>query len=147
MRRRDFLALVGGATATSALWDVARAQDGERVRHLGVLMPFVEGDAEGQSRLAAFREALQKLGWTEGKNLRVDYRWSPPGAKELQDSARQLLALKPEILFSPATPTTTALRQLPHQIPIVFTNIADPIGSGFVEPGAARRSCHRLHEP
>jgi len=130
MRRRDFIALLGCGAAL-ALPHVARAQD--RMRRIGVLMAYPEGDAEAQARVAAFRDGLQKLGWTEGRNIRIDTRWATPGdAEARQRFAKELVALQPDLIFSLNTPTTAALVQQTRTIPIVFAVVVDPVGSGFV---------------
>ena len=130
MRRREFITLVGGATAA---WPFAtRAQESKRVRRLGVLMGRLEGDTEGQARLAAFLEQFQKLGWLEGRTIRVDIRWQTPDADSLHRFAKELVALQPDVILSESTPPTAALRQQTRTIPIVFAVVSDPIGSGFV---------------
>jgi putative ABC transport system substrate-binding protein len=117
MRRRDFITLVGGAALASPL--AARAQ--ERVRRIGVLMAYTESDSEAQVRVAAFREGLQKLGWAEGRNIRIEYRWAPPGdAESRQQFAKDLVALQPELIFTDSTPNTAALLQQTRTIPIIF---------------------------
>src|SRR5262245_35281090 len=130
MRRREFITLLGGAAAS---WPLAvRAQQPERVRRIGVLMAVPENDHEYQAFLAAFREGLQKLGWAEGRNIRIDTRWAALDAEAMQRLAKELVALQPELILSPTTPTTAALFQQTRTIPIIFVNVADPIGSGFV---------------
>ena len=131
MRRREFITLLGGAAA----WPlVARAQQSDRTRRVGVLMSFTENDSEGQTFVAAFREELQKLGWTDGRNIRIDTRWATPGDDGLGEKlAKELVALQPELILSQNTPTTTALLQQTRTIPIIFTAVSDPVGSGFVE--------------
>jgi putative ABC transport system substrate-binding protein len=130
MKRRDFITLLGGAAA----WPLAgRAQQGERMRRVGVLMGFAESDPEGQAWVAAFREGLQKLGWTEGRNIWIDTRWTRPGDTEsVQRFAKELIALKPDLILAHSTPITESLLQQTRTIPIIFANIADPVGSGFV---------------
>jgi putative ABC transport system substrate-binding protein len=103
------------------------------MRRIGVLMAIAESDREGQTRVAAFREGLQKLGWAEGRNIRIDTRWALPGdAESRQRFAKELVALQPDLILSQATPTTAVLRQQTRTIPIVFVGVSDPIGSGFV---------------
>src|SRR5438874_162628 len=130
MRRREFITLGGAAVA----WPLdARAQQPERVRRIGVLMGFPESDSEAQAYIAAFRDGLPKLGWTEGRNTRIDTRWATPAdASSMQRFAKELVALQPDLILSSTTPTTAALLQQTHTIPIVFALVADPIGSGFV---------------
>jgi putative ABC transport system substrate-binding protein len=128
-RRRQFLTLVGCAAA----WPLAaRAQQAELMRLIGVLMAYAESDPEGQAWVAAFREALQKLGWAEGRNIRIDTRWATPDVDAMQRLAKELVALQPDLILSQSTPTTAALLQHTRTIPIIFANIADPVGSGFV---------------
>ena len=130
MRRREFITLLGGAAAA---WPMAaRAQQGERMRRIGVLMAYAEGDREGASFVATFREGLQQLGWAEGRNIRIDFRWAALDAELMQRFAKELVALQPDIILSNTTPTTTALLQQTRTIPIVFVLVADPVGSGFV---------------
>ena len=102
------------------------------MRRIGVLMGYAEGDVEGQSYLAAFREGLQKLGWTDGRNIRIDYRWGALDAESLQRFAKELVALQPDLILAQGTTTTAALMQQTRTIPIVFALVADPILSGFV---------------
>ena len=128
MRRREFITLLGG----SAAWPLAARAQTERMRRIGVLMGYAEGDVEGQSYLAAFREGLQKLGWTDGRNIRIDYRWGALDAESLQRFAKELVALQPDLILAQSTPTTAALMQQTRTIPIVFALVADPILSGFV---------------
>jgi putative tryptophan/tyrosine transport system substrate-binding protein len=131
MRRRDFITLLGGAAAAWPL--AARAQQGERVRRIGVLMGYPENDLEGPAFFAAFREGLQKLGWMEDRNIRFDTRWaSPDDAEARQRFAKELVALQPDLILSAVTPTTAALLQQTRTIPIVFATVSDPVGSGFV---------------
>ncbi len=130
MRRREFITLLSGAVAAWPL--TAHAQKSERVRRIGVLMPYRESDREGQANVVAFREGLQKLGWVEGRNTHIDIRWASLDAETIQRSAKELVALQPELILSPNTPCTAALLQQTRTIPIVFVNVGDPVGSGFV---------------
>jgi ABC-type uncharacterized transport system substrate-binding protein len=131
MKRRDFITVLGGAAVGWPL--AARTQQGERVRRIGVLMAYVENDPEGQAGIAAFREGLQTRGWTEGRNIRLDTRWATPGdADAMQRSAKELVALAPDLILSPTTPATAATLQQTRSIPIIFVNVSDPVGSGFV---------------
>src|SRR5262245_27781806 len=127
--RRKFLATLGGAAAAWPL--AARAQQPE-LRRIGVLMSFAESDPEAQARVAAFREGLQKLGWTEGRNIRIDTRWATANVESIQRFAKELLALQPELVLSATTPTTAALLQQTRTVPIIFAVVSDPVGSGFV---------------
>jgi putative tryptophan/tyrosine transport system substrate-binding protein len=130
MRRRDFLWLIGSAGA----WPLtARAQQPERMRQIGVLLGYAEGDSEVRTHMAAFLNGLQKLGWTEGRNIGIATRWAVPRDTEaVQRFAKELVALQPDLLVSNTTPTTIALLQQTRTIPIVFANLSDPIGSGLV---------------
>jgi putative tryptophan/tyrosine transport system substrate-binding protein len=131
MKRRAFITLLGGAAAA---WpQVARAQQPERVRRIGVFMPLAADDPIGQARIAALREGLEKLGWTEGRNIRIDTRWTSTGDVEsMQRFAKELVALQPDLIVTQSTPITATLLQETRTIPIVFALVADPIGSGFV---------------
>jgi putative ABC transport system substrate-binding protein len=130
LRRRQFITLLGGAAAA---WPLsARAQQADRIRLIGVLMAYAESDPEGQAWVAAFREALQKLGWAEDRTIRIDTRWATPDVEAMQRLAKELVALQPHLILSQSTPTTAALLQHTRTIPIIFANIADPVGSGFV---------------
>ena len=131
MKRRDFIALAGGAAAAWPL--AARAQQPDRVRRIGVLMGYPESDPEAQAFIAAFRGGLRKLGWTEGRNTRIDTRWATPADTDsMQQFAKELVASQPDLILSSTTPTTAALLQQTRTIPIVFVIVADPVGSGFV---------------
>ena len=131
MRRREFLSVLGGAAAGWPL--AARAQRGERIRRIGVLIGYSENNLEGQANIAAFREGLQKLGWTEPGNIRLDIRWATPDdAAARHQFAKELIALQPELILSNNTPTTAALLQQTRSIPIIFGNVSDPVGSHFV---------------
>ena len=131
MQRRNFITLLGGAAAAWPL--AARAQQGERMRRIGALMGYAESDSDARAWYAAFRDALQKLGWTQGRNIQVDARWAAPDdAESMRRFAMELVALQPDVLLSSTTPPTTALLQQTRTIPIVFALVADPIGRGFV---------------
>jgi len=128
MHRRSFLTLLG---ASASAWPLAaRAQQG--VRRIGVLMAYAEDDRDYQGFLAGFREGLQKLGWTEGRNLRIDTRWATAELDLIQRYARELASSQPELILSSSTTTTAALLQETRTIPIIFPAVIDPIGSGFV---------------
>jgi ABC-type uncharacterized transport system substrate-binding protein len=131
MRRRDFIKMVGGSVVT---WPLpAGAQQPDGVRRIGILIGYAETDPEVQTQLAAFQDGLRKLGWTEGRNIRIDTRWATPGDTEsMQRFAKELIALQPDLLVSNTTPATTALLQQTRTVPIVFASLSDPIGSGFV---------------
>ena len=130
MRRRAFLKLVGGSAVAWPL--VARAQQPERMRRIGVLMGYAESDRQGQANVAAFRMGLQKLGWTEGRNVAIEYRWAAAEADLVQQFAKELVALQPDLILTQNTPITAAVLQQTRTIPIIFANVSDPVGSGFV---------------
>src|SRR5689334_11024263 len=135
MRRREFIQTVGGAAAA---WPLpAHAQQGERVRRVGVLMALPEDDPDTKARLAGLRQGLEALGWSEGRNVRIDYRFAPAGVRA-QVLAKELVALQPDVIVGNASLVTGALQRETHTIPIVFTGVADPIGSGFVTNLAGR---------
>jgi putative ABC transport system substrate-binding protein len=130
MRRREFISLLGGATVA---WSVAtHAQQTERVRRIGVLMAFAESDHEAQSWVAAFREELRKLGWTEGRNSEIDTRWATADVESMQRFAKEFVGLQPDLILTSSTPATAAMLQQTRTIPIIFVWVADPVGSGFV---------------
>jgi putative ABC transport system substrate-binding protein len=131
MRRREFITLLGGAAVA---WPTAaRAQQPERMKRIGMLMGYPESDSEAQTKIAAFQDGLQKLGWTEGRNTRIDTRWATSAdAESMERFAKELVALQPDLILSSTTPTTAALLQQTRAIPIVFATVADPVGSGFV---------------
>jgi len=129
MRRREFITLVGGA---AAVWPVAaHAQQTGAVRLIGVLMGYAESDAAARSEVEAFRGALAKLGWTEGSNLRIELRWSAADPDKIKALAKELVDLRPDAILGHTTPVIGVLARQTQTIPIVFTVIADPIGSGF----------------
>jgi putative ABC transport system substrate-binding protein len=130
MRRRDVIALLGGSAAAWPLG--ARAQQPDRMRHIGVLSGLAD-DPEGQARVAAFRQELQRLGWTDGRNMRLDIRWGGGDAEFLRKLAAELVALAPDVLFSTGTASTGPLLQATRAVPIVFASVIDPVGAGFVE--------------
>ena len=129
MERREFIKLLGGAAALRPL--VARAQQPDRMRLIGVLMAFEESDSTAQSWLATFRAALAKLGWTEGSNLRIELRWSAADPDKIRTFAKELVDLRPDAIFGVTTPVIAALARETKTIPIVFASVSDPIGSGF----------------
>jgi putative tryptophan/tyrosine transport system substrate-binding protein len=130
VKRRQFITLLGGAAAA---WPIAaRAQQRERMRRIGVLMGVPENNREYQIFLAAFREELQTLGWTEGRNIRIDTRWSALDATAMQRFAKELVALQPDLIVSQNTPTTATLLQQTRTVPIIFIAVVDPVGSGLV---------------
>jgi putative tryptophan/tyrosine transport system substrate-binding protein len=130
MRRREFISFLGGATA----WPIAaRAQQGGQMRRIGVLMAISADDAEAQARIAAFVQGLQQLGWTVGKNVRVDYRMAGIEADTLRKYAGELVALAPDVILAQSSPSIAVLLQVTRTVPIVFTLIADPVGAGYVD--------------
>jgi putative tryptophan/tyrosine transport system substrate-binding protein len=131
VKRREFIALLGGAAAA---WPVAaRAQQGERMRRIGVLMNTGADEPESQARLAAFMQGLQELGWAVGRDLRIDYRWSPGDLARLRKGATELVALRPEVILAGVGATTLTLQQLTNAIPIVMAQTVDPVGNGYVD--------------
>ena len=131
MRRRAFITLAAGLAA----WPVASlAQQSGRVRRIGVLMAYPESDQEGQALVATLPQALRKLGWTEGSNVRIDVRWGAlDDGAAMSRSAKELMALEPEVIVTQNTPATAAMRQQTNTVPIVFALVSDPVGSGFAE--------------
>jgi putative tryptophan/tyrosine transport system substrate-binding protein len=130
MRRREFITLLGGAAA----WPLAaRAQQGARMRRIGILINLASDDAEGQARLAAFHQGLQQLGWTVGRNVQIDYRWGAGDADRIRKFAAELVALAPDVILSTGSPSAAALQQATRTVPIVFVTVVDPVGSGFVD--------------
>jgi putative tryptophan/tyrosine transport system substrate-binding protein len=127
MRRREFIMLLSCA---AAIWPLAARAQPERLRRVGVLVGLAENDPEMKERIAGLRQGLEKLGWVEGSNLRIDYRFAPAGA-QARLLARELIALQPDVILTQSTPATAAMQQETRTIPIVFS-VADPIGSGFV---------------
>jgi ABC-type uncharacterized transport system substrate-binding protein len=140
MRRREFIALIGGVAAAGIWPSAAYAQRPDEVRRIGVLMPLAASDPSMKAQVTAFVSQLQDLGWAEGRNLRIDYRWAAGDAARMQVFAKELVALQPHVLFARSTPVTAALLKQTHTIPIVFAVVSDPVGEHFVEslarPGA-----------
>ena len=128
MRRRTFIGLLGGATAAWPL--AAGAQQPDRVRRIGVLNGLAETDAEVQTYDAAFRKRLDDLGWLDGRNIHIDYRWGAGSVERMRLFAKELVQLNPEVIFTFTTPATAALQAETRTIPIVFS-VSDPFGSGF----------------
>jgi ABC-type uncharacterized transport system substrate-binding protein len=130
MRRREFITLLGGTAAT---WPLAvRAQQAERMRHVGVLMLLAEDDLASEPRIAAFLQGLQQLNWTVGSNVRIDIRWGAADAARARKDAAELVALAPDVILAVASPATAALQEATHTLPIVFVNVTDPVGAGYV---------------
>jgi len=125
MRRRKFFALLVGAL----VWPlVARAQQNERIRRIGVLQPFPQDTPEA-ARVAAFVQELQRFGWADGRNVQIEYRWEP---NDLRKAATELVALSPDVILVSSTPGVNALQQATRTVPIVFTQVADPVSAGIV---------------
>jgi putative tryptophan/tyrosine transport system substrate-binding protein len=131
MKRREFITLLGSAVAA---WPVvARAQQPERMRRIGVLMPGAADDAEYQARMAAFLQGLQQSGWSDGRNVRIDTRWAAGDADVIRKYAAELIALAPDVILAPGSTTVGPLLQATRTVPIVFTTLLDPVGAGFVD--------------
>ena len=146
MRRREVLGVIGGAAAVA--WPLAaRGLQPNGMRRIGVLMAHAESDPEFKAYVAAFRAGLEKLGWTEGRNIRIVFRWGALDDAEARErSAKELIALQPDLILTQNTPPTASMLKQTRTIPVVFVIVADPVGSGFVEslarPGA---DAHRFH--
>ena len=130
IRGREFITLLGGAAVA---WPrAAYAQQADRMRRVGVLLNRAADDPEEQARVAAFLQQLQELGWTDGRNVRVDYRWAAADANRSRTYAAELVALAPDVILASASQSTAALLQTTHTVPIVFVNVVDPVGAGYV---------------
>src|ERR1700731_3460657 len=131
LKRREVITLLGGAACA---WPItARAQQPERVRRIGVLMYPARDDPEGQARIAAFLDSLEQLGWTDGRNVRIDIRWPAGfGADRVRQDASELVAAVPDVILATGNTTTAPLQQLTRTVPIVFVVTADPVSNGFV---------------
>src|SRR5262249_42169975 len=136
LRRREFIMLLGGTAA----WPLAAsAQQGDRVRRIGVLMPQDENDPEPTSRYSAFTQAVADLGWTDGRNVRMDVRWGDGDANRMRALAQELVGSQPDIIVTSGnTPGTFALQRETRTIPIVFVNVGDPVASGLVGGSSSR---------
>jgi putative ABC transport system substrate-binding protein len=130
LKRREFITLLGGAAAAWPLG--ARAQRAERVRRVAFLHPYDENDPEVRARVVAFRQALEALGWTENRNIRIEHRYSGGDLGQIQAYAKELVRAGPDLIVGSGTPITAALKQATDTIPIVFSVVNDPIGQGFV---------------
>jgi len=130
IKRREFISLLGGAAATWPL--AARAQQPERMRRIGVLMNVEADEPVGQPRIAAFVEGLQQLGWTDGRNVRIDTRWPGGDPDRVRKYAAELVGLAPNVILASASPSVAALQRVTRSVPIVFANVIDPVGAGFV---------------
>ena len=130
MRRREFITLVGG---TAIAWPLAvRAQQPDRTRRIGALAG-IEDDAEGQARFAAFQQGLQQLGWIDGRNVRIDYRFGGGDADSIRKHAAELAALAPDVILAAGAAAVGPMLQAARNVPIVFVIVPDPVGAGFVE--------------
>src|SRR5262245_61629377 len=130
MKRREFIALIGGGAAAWPL--AARAQQPERMRRIGVLMYGDENDYDYKARLLGFMRSLTQSGWADGRNLLVDVRWTAANLDLVRRYAKELVALKPDVLVATSTPVTAAFQYETPAIPVVFVGISDPVGAGFV---------------
>jgi putative tryptophan/tyrosine transport system substrate-binding protein len=128
--RRQFISALRGAAFAWPL--AARAQQGEQMQRIGVLMGYAVNDREGQANFAAFQGGLQTLGWTDGRNIRIDARWAAADTNLMQRFAKELVALQPDLILTQNTPITALMLQQTRTIPIIFANVSDPVGSGFV---------------
>src|SRR5215510_15112614 len=131
MRRREFISLLGSVGAAWPL--LARAQQPERMRRIGVLMPGASDDSEFQARMTAFVQGLAQLGWIDGRNVRIDTRWGVADADRIRKNAAELLALAPDVILAPGSSALAPLLQATRTVPIVFTTVADPVGAGYVD--------------
>jgi putative tryptophan/tyrosine transport system substrate-binding protein len=131
MRRRDFITAVAASTLAWPL--AAGAQQREKMRRVGVLMTLAADDPEGLARVTAFAQRLQELGWREGREVRIDYRWAAADAASSHRQAQELLTLAPDVIIAVATPNVVALQQATRTVPIVFVGVTDPVGAGLVE--------------
>jgi ABC-type uncharacterized transport system substrate-binding protein len=131
MRRREFIAGLGSAVVARPL--AARAQQPERLRHVGVLMNVVQEDPGGAADVMAFRQGLAELGWIEGRNIHIEFRWPGGDIDRVQTFAKELVGLRPDVLIGRSTPTTAALKQETATIPIIFVNVPEPVEQGFVQ--------------
>ena len=128
MRRRDFITLLGGAAA----WPLAaRAQQAERIRRIGLLLTGAADDPESLARVGAFLQGLQQLGWTDGRNVRLEYRWGSADAERIRKSAAELVALAPDVILVSGNSGMAPLHRATRTVPIVFVNTSDPVGGGF----------------
>ena len=131
MRRRDFITVLSGAAVAWPL--AARAQQVQGMRRIGVLMPFAADDPEAKARLAAFHQGLQQLGWTDGRNVRIDIRWGAGEPERIRRYATELVALAPDVILASTTPAMGELQQATRTTPIVFVQVVDPVAAGFVD--------------
>jgi putative tryptophan/tyrosine transport system substrate-binding protein len=144
IERREFITLLGGAVARPL---AAHAPQGEHMRRIGVLHTPTADDSEGQARSAAFLQGLQQLGWTDGRNVRIDTRWAAGDADRIRRYVAELVALAPDVILATGSATVGPLLQATRTVPIVFVGVPDPVGAGFVEslarPGG---NAHRFYQ-
>ena len=130
MKRRAFIALLGGAAA----WPLAaRAQQGERMRRIGVFLPYAASDPESMSRITALLQGMQELEWTDRRNVRIEFRWGAGDARQYSKIAAELIALTPDVVVALGTLAVSALQRATRTVPIVFVQVSDPVGGGIVE--------------
>lgn len=146
MRRREFITFLGGAAAA---WSIsARAQQTDRVRRIGVIFSLAAADPESQQRKIAFEQGLQELGWTDGRNVRIEYRYGAGDAGNIRKYASELIALAPDVIVVSGGSVVGPLLQLTHTVPVVFTQTPDPVGAGFVDslarPGGNATGCFAI---
>jgi len=128
MRRREFITLL----CSAAVWPlIARAQQPKQTRRIGILIPYADSDVDAYARLTAFRKEIQQSGWIESRNVRIDIRWAPD-LETIERFSKELVALAPDVIVVQSNPGVVALRQINHTIPVVFVQVGDPVGSGFV---------------
>ena len=140
LKRREFVTLIGGVAA----WPiVARAQQPEWLRRIGVLINFRSDDPEGQARIAAFRQTLQELGWIDGDNVRMDARWAGDDAELYRRYAEELVALAPDVILAGSSPSVAALQRATSSVPIVFAFVVDPVGQDLSPPWHAQGATPR----
>ncbi len=131
MNRREFITVMA---AGAFIWPLpTRAQQGSRIRLIGVVMSYNENQQEVQAWVTAFNETLEKLGWIKGQNIKFEYRWTGNDATLIARAAKEIAALQPDLILSPSSPSTVFLLKYTHDIPVVFVNVVDPVGQGFVE--------------
>ena len=128
--RREFITLLGGAAA----WPLAaRARQGDRMRRIGVLVPASSNDSESQTRLKAFREGLEQFGWSDGRNIHLEYRWAEGNTDDIRRDVAELVALAPDVILTAGSAPVAALQKATRSVPIVFATAGDPVGAGFVD--------------
>jgi putative tryptophan/tyrosine transport system substrate-binding protein len=130
MQRREFITLLGGAAALPL---AARAQQGDRMRRIGVLVPASSNDSESQTRLKALREGLEQFGWSDGRNIHLEYRWAEGNTDDIRRDAAELMALAPDVILTAGSAPVAALQKATRSVPIVFATAGDPVGAGFVD--------------